>query len=154
MIKNIIYFLSGILLAVLSCIYFYSGIIHSYKETISSLSNANVNQYKYLYSDKANRIIKVNNSSIQTLMLRPITEESSQMAQLLLASSVFLNEMTYQEPKTVEDVFLTTALFYKKTLDKTDFIKQLPMFREECNKHHVLVDCSIENVRKLTDLIH
>ena len=153
MTKNLIYFLLGVLITVFSCIYYYSGIIQTYKWTISELSNTQFNQYKYQFSDKANKIIKVNNSSIQTLMARQLTDESTKTAHMLLASSLFLSKITYQEQKLLEEVFLTTALFYKKTETEADFIKKLPMLTEECEAHNILPECTIESVRDLTDLI-
>jgi hypothetical protein len=153
MTKNLIYFLLGVLITVFSCVYYYSGIIQTYKWTVSELNNTKFNQYKYQFSDTANKIIKVNNSSIQTLMERQLTDESTKTAHMLLASSLFLSKITYQEQKLLEEVFLTTALFYKKTESEADFIKFLPILVEECDAHNILPDCSIEHVQKLTDLI-
>lgn len=147
------YFLLGVLITVFSCIYYYSGIVQSYQLTIKELNNTKFNQYKYLFSDKANKIIKINNASIQTLMDRPITDESTKIAHILLASSLFLSKSTYQERSVVEEVFLTTALFYKRTESEAGFIKQLPLLIEECDVNNILPDCSIERVHELTDLI-
>lgn len=153
MAKNIICFLLGVLFSTLSCIYFYSDIIHSLKQSITYLNESKFNLYRVMYADEVLNVIQMNNSSVHSLLEKPLDEESKRMAHLLLASSTVLNSMTAQDREARNNVFLTTALFYKRTENESYFEKAFPILKEQCEKDAILDDCSIENIKEVTDLI-
>jgi hypothetical protein len=153
MVNKIIYFLMGVSIATFSCFSYFSGIIEDQNKFIASDFQKNLNLYKGTYSDDALPLINANNLAIQRVLSLPVETAEVDLMRLLLTSSTLLNAMTLQDRAVKENIFLTTAMFYKKTDNEEQFEETMTLLKESCEQDDIMTDCSESKIREILRVI-
>lgn len=168
MVSKVIYFLLGVLIATLFCINHFSKLIKQQSVYIENASQQNVEildkaekrkfqqgliDYKALYSEQVRPIIASNIAIIHKIMNYNSNDEQIMAARSLLASSLFLNDMTLQDMEIKEEVFLASALFYKKSGDLSNIDEAIQVLKAYCEDNHIMFDCSESKVKEIHNAI-
>jgi hypothetical protein len=140
--KNILFFIFGIFISALVSFYFFTDMMKSYNEFNKLVVNNQIDYFKTTYSEDALKIIKLSNTYIQKSMSAPLDKDQIVASQILLASSLFLTEITEQRLNAKADTFLSMMLFYARTKSEEDFNAEISNTSEFCSKHTDIKDCS------------
>ena len=153
MATKVMYFLIGISVATLLSINYFSKIISEQNELIASDFQRNMNLYKGSFSTQALPVIKSNNMAIRGIMDSVPDELNIEIARTLLASTMLLNDMTLQDLDIKQEVFLSAALFYKKSSTEQELEHIIPMLITSCKNNHIFTECTKEHINELLKVI-
>ncbi len=142
MFKNILFFIFGVFISALVSFYYFTDLMKPSSEFNKLLINNQIDYFKATYSEDALKIIKLSNTYIQKSMSAPLDKDQIVASQILLASSLFLTDITDQRLKSKEDTFLSMMLFYARTKSEEDFNTDISNTSEFCSKHTDIKDCS------------
>ena len=140
--KNILFLMLGLIISGAACSYYFLGLIKSSNKFNELVVNNQVDYFKITYSDKATKIIKLGNQYIQKSMSASLDNNATVASEILLASTLFLSDITNQDFDTHQDTFLSMMLYYARIYSEVDFQKSLPNVIKYCEKYTHVEDCT------------